>query len=108
MTTMTAHDTMPNLQRNSLQVKALEENLHSQRNSVICAFNQLLDLKDMNTGVHSTRLAEWGMRVGQELGLDEAALQISRSLRCFTTSEKLGFRIRFSGSPRSWIAKNTN
>ncbi len=75
MTTMTAHDTMPNLQRNSLQVKALEENLHSQRNSVICAFNQLLDLKDMNTGVHSTRLAEWGMRVGQELGLDEAALQ---------------------------------
>jgi HD-GYP domain-containing protein (c-di-GMP phosphodiesterase class II) len=75
VTTMKAPDKFPNLQRSSLQVKALEENLHSQRNSVICAFNQLLDLKDMNTGVHSTRLAEWGMRVGQELGLDEAALQ---------------------------------
>jgi HD-GYP domain-containing protein (c-di-GMP phosphodiesterase class II) len=66
---------LPNLQRTSLQVKALQENMNSQRNSVICAFNQLLDLKDMNTGVHSTRLAEWGMRVGQELGLDEVALQ---------------------------------
>ena len=42
---------------------------------MICAFNQLLDLKDLNTGVHSTRLAEWGMRVGQELGLGEEELQ---------------------------------
>jgi HD-GYP domain-containing protein (c-di-GMP phosphodiesterase class II) len=73
--TITSTSLLPNLQRSSLQVKALEEDLHSQRNSLICAFNQLLDLKDMNTGVHSTRLAEWGMRVGQELGLDEAALQ---------------------------------
>jgi HD-GYP domain-containing protein (c-di-GMP phosphodiesterase class II) len=32
-------------------------------------------LKDLNTGVHSTRLAEWGVRVGQELGLEEVALQ---------------------------------
>ena len=45
------------------------------RSSVICAFNQLLDLKDLNTGVHSTRLAEWGMRVGQELALEESKLQ---------------------------------
>ena len=75
MAAMTAHTQLPNLQRTTLQVKSLEENLLSQRNSVICAFNQLLDLKDMNTGVHSTRLAEWGMRVGQELGLDESALQ---------------------------------
>lgn len=37
--------------------------------------DQLLDLKDLNTGVHSTRLAEWGMRVGSELGLDQSALQ---------------------------------
>jgi HD-GYP domain-containing protein (c-di-GMP phosphodiesterase class II) len=59
----------------SLRVKELEENLATQRSSLICAFNQLLDLKDLNTGVHSTRLAEWGMRVGQELGLDESALQ---------------------------------
>ncbi len=59
----------------SLRIKQLEEQASALRNSVICAFNQLLDLKDLNTGVHSTRLAEWGMRVGQELGLEEAALQ---------------------------------
>ena len=59
----------------SLRIKQLEEQSSALRNSVICAFNQLLDLKDLNTGVHSTRLAEWGMRVGQELGLEEDELQ---------------------------------
>src|SRR5215468_6329960 len=59
----------------SLRIKQLEEQASALRSSVICAFNQLLDLKDLNTGVHSTRLAEWGMRVGQELGLEEAGLQ---------------------------------
>jgi HD-GYP domain-containing protein (c-di-GMP phosphodiesterase class II) len=59
----------------SLKVKQAEEQVSALRSSVICAFNQLLDLKDLNTGVHSTRLAEWGMRVGQELGLEEPALQ---------------------------------
>ncbi|HEY6388598.1 MAG TPA: HD domain-containing phosphohydrolase, partial [Candidatus Acidoferrum sp.] len=59
----------------SLRIKQVEEQVLALRSSVICAFNQLLDLKDLNTGVHSTRLAEWGMRVGQELGLDEAELQ---------------------------------
>src|ERR1700732_1452082 len=60
---------------NSLRIKEVEEQVSALRTSVICAFNQLLDLKDLNTGVHSTRLAEWGMRVGQELGLEEAELQ---------------------------------
>ena len=50
----------------SLKIKQVEEQVSALRTSVICAFNQLLDLKDLNTGVHSTRLAEWGMRVGQE------------------------------------------
>jgi HD-GYP domain-containing protein (c-di-GMP phosphodiesterase class II) len=59
----------------SLRVKQVEEQVAALRTSVICAFNQLLDLKDLNTGVHSTRLAEWGLRVGQELGLDERALE---------------------------------
>ena len=58
-----------------LRVKHIEQQVSALRSSVICAFNQLLDLKDLNTGVHSTRLAEWGMRVGQELGLAEAELQ---------------------------------
>jgi HD-GYP domain-containing protein (c-di-GMP phosphodiesterase class II) len=59
----------------TLRLKQAEEQVSALRTSVICAFNQLLDLKDLNTGVHSTRLAEWGMRVGQELGLEEAALK---------------------------------
>jgi HD-GYP domain-containing protein (c-di-GMP phosphodiesterase class II) len=59
----------------SLKIKQVEEQVSALRTSVICAFNQLLDLKDLNTGVHSTRLAEWGMRVGQELGLEEPELQ---------------------------------
>jgi len=58
----------------SLRIKEVEEQVSALRGSVICAFNQLLDLKDLNTGVHSTRLAEWGMRVGQELGLEEPLL----------------------------------
>jgi len=59
----------------SLRLKIAEEQVSTLRTSVICAFNQLLDLKDLNTGVHSTRLAEWGMRVGQEIGLDDRVLQ---------------------------------
>jgi putative two-component system response regulator len=59
----------------AFRIKLLEEQASLLRNSVICAFNQLLDLKDLNTGVHSTRLAEWGLRVGQELGLDENTLR---------------------------------
>src|ERR1700758_1327533 len=59
----------------ALRIKQLEEQVSALRSSVICSFNQLLDLKDLNTGVHRTRLAEWGMRVGQELGLSEEQLQ---------------------------------
>jgi HD-GYP domain-containing protein (c-di-GMP phosphodiesterase class II) len=57
-----------------MHVKVLEEQLSSTLNSLVCGFHQLLDLKDLNTGVHSTRLAEWGMRVGQELGIPEESL----------------------------------
>ena len=44
------------------------------RTTVICALNQLLDLKDLNTGVHSTRLAEWAVRVARRLGIEEENL----------------------------------
>jgi HD-GYP domain-containing protein (c-di-GMP phosphodiesterase class II) len=58
----------------TLYVKGMEEQLSALRTSLICAFNQLLDLKDLNTGVHSTRLAEWALHVAGELGLDENSL----------------------------------
>lgn len=67
--------TSPPWTPDTFRIKLLEEQASLLRSSVICAFNQLLDLKDLNTGVHSTRLAEWGLRVGQELGLDERTLQ---------------------------------
>lgn len=56
------------------RVKEVEEQLLALRTSVVCSFNQLLDLKDLNTGVHSTRLAEWALHVAGELGLDERGL----------------------------------
>ena len=57
-----------------LRVKELEEQHLSFRNSLICAFNQLLDLKDISTGVHSTRLAEWAIRVARKLQIPEEKL----------------------------------
>jgi HD-GYP domain-containing protein (c-di-GMP phosphodiesterase class II) len=55
-----------------LRVKELEEQKQALLKSVICAFNQLLDLRDLGTGIHSTRLAEWAVRVARKLGLAEA------------------------------------
>ena len=41
----------------------------------MCALNMLLDLKDMRTGLHATRLAEWAVRVGENLGIDDVELR---------------------------------
>jgi HD-GYP domain-containing protein (c-di-GMP phosphodiesterase class II) len=41
----------------------------------MCALNMLLDLKDLRTGLHATRLAEWAVRVGELLGLEESDLR---------------------------------
>lgn len=49
----------------------LEQHLEAARSAAIFGLNQLLDLKDLNTGVHSTRLAEWGVRLAESLGVDE-------------------------------------
>src|SRR6202050_3934339 len=57
-----------------LHVKEMEEQLAELRTSLILAFNPLFDLKDLNTGVHSTRLAEWALHVAGELGLDSECL----------------------------------
>lgn len=53
------------------RVKELEEQQSALRNALVCSFNQLLDLKDISTGVHSTRLAEWALRVARKLNIPE-------------------------------------
>ncbi len=58
----------------ALRFQELEEQVRSTREATICALNQMLDLKDLNTGVHSTRLAEWAVRIGQEMGMEESGL----------------------------------
>jgi HD-GYP domain-containing protein (c-di-GMP phosphodiesterase class II) len=57
-----------------LSIRAAEEEMLALRNAVVCSLNQLLDLKDLNTGIHSTRLAEWALHVAGELGLDQNGL----------------------------------
>src|SRR6266481_9777062 len=57
-----------------MRIKELEERHTTFRDSVICAFNQLLDLKDIGTGVHSTRLAEWALRVARKLDVPDKDL----------------------------------
>ncbi len=41
----------------------------------ICALSLLLDLKDLKTGLHATRLAEWAVRVGEHMGLSQQELR---------------------------------
>jgi HD-GYP domain-containing protein (c-di-GMP phosphodiesterase class II) len=60
--------------QSDLRLKALSAQIAAGRIATICAFSQLLDLKDITTGTHSTRLAGWGVRMGRELGLDEDCL----------------------------------
>ena len=57
-----------------LRIKELEEQQSALRNSLVCGFNQLLDLKDIGTGVHSTRLAEWAIRVARKFDFPESSM----------------------------------
>jgi putative two-component system response regulator len=59
----------------SLREQETEEQLKATRKAAICALNHMLDLKDLNTGVHGTRLAEWAVRIGQELGIEDRSLE---------------------------------
>jgi HD-GYP domain-containing protein (c-di-GMP phosphodiesterase class II) len=68
---MSLHQTFDAWSPLLLRVKELEEQQGAMRTAMICALNQLLDLKDLNTGVHSTRLAEWSVRVARRLGIEE-------------------------------------
>lgn len=64
----------PTLIPSSLVVKQLEDDLRQRHTAVTCAFLELLDLRDIDTGEHSTRLAEWAVRVGERLGLTDTQL----------------------------------
>ncbi len=58
-----------------LQLKRLEQQLERNRAGAVCAITLLLDLRDMKTGHHATRLAEWAVRVAEELELPEEELR---------------------------------
>jgi HD-GYP domain-containing protein (c-di-GMP phosphodiesterase class II) len=62
----------PLVRSSNLRVRELEGQMLDLRRALVCSFNQLLDLRDLNTGVHSTRLAEWGLRVARDLGVPES------------------------------------
>ena len=59
----------------ALRIKQLEQALRQTEAGAVCALTLLLDLKDLKTGMHATRLAEWAVRVGEELGLGEEELR---------------------------------
>jgi len=54
-----------------LRLKQLEEELREVQSSICRGLNQLLDLKDLNTGTHSSRIGETAVRVAVALGMDE-------------------------------------
>jgi HD-GYP domain-containing protein (c-di-GMP phosphodiesterase class II) len=59
------------LRRQQLQVEDLQNQIRELHSGFVCCLNQLLDLRDLNTGLHSTRLAEWGLLVARSLGVSE-------------------------------------
>lgn len=62
------------LEEDRFKIMALEEQLARLRAGTVFALNEMLDLKDMNTGLHSSRLAEWAVRVGERLGMTASVL----------------------------------
>jgi HD-GYP domain-containing protein (c-di-GMP phosphodiesterase class II) len=50
-------------------LKHLEQQIRDASFSTLCALVQLLDLKDLTTGVHSSRLATWAVTLSNLLGL---------------------------------------
>ena len=57
-----------------LEMQRVKQSLRSLEDSVVCSLSMLLDLKDLKTGLHATRLAEWAMRVGEQLDLSASDL----------------------------------
>ncbi len=58
-----------------IEFERLEQQIADLETSAVCALSMLLDLKDLRTGLHTTRLTEWALRVGELLGLPEDQLR---------------------------------
>ena len=54
----------------ALAVKQLESKLSRFSAATVYSLTTLLDLRDLSTGTHGTRLAEWAVQVGELAGLD--------------------------------------
>lgn len=53
----------------------LQEQLRDKDDAIVCAMSAMVDLKDLHTGTHSTRMAEWAVRIGRVLGLGSDELR---------------------------------
>ena len=51
------------------ELKKVEQQIRDVTFSTLCALVQVLDLKDLTTGVHSSRLATWAISLAKLLGL---------------------------------------
>ena len=58
----------------NLRAKELEDRLGQMRAGVVSALAQMLDLRDLVTGRHATRLADLAVQVGERLDLGESEL----------------------------------
>ena len=58
-----------------LEMRHLEERLRDKDDAIACALSALVDLKDLHTGIHATRMAEWAVRIGRVLGLEPDELR---------------------------------
>jgi HD-GYP domain-containing protein (c-di-GMP phosphodiesterase class II) len=61
--------------RDRLLIEQLEHEIIQMQNATVSALNEMLDLKDIETGTHSTRLAEWARRIGELTEMPEADLR---------------------------------
>jgi HD-GYP domain-containing protein (c-di-GMP phosphodiesterase class II) len=65
----------PVCDQDRLFVQELEEQIYRLRAAAVFALNEMLDLKDMDTGMHSTRLAEWAVRVAELMEMSDSDMR---------------------------------
>jgi HD-GYP domain-containing protein (c-di-GMP phosphodiesterase class II) len=63
-------DPVVRVQGESFRAEKLEEELQRLRSTIVQGLNQLLELRDLSTGAHCARIAQWAVGVADRLGLD--------------------------------------